>query len=40
MTRNRIVLQRTAKRLLEKETLDKNELKELLQPNEQRIALV
>ena len=40
MTRNRIVLQRTAKRLLEKETLDENELKELLQPNEQRIALV
>jgi cell division protease FtsH len=40
LTRNRVALERAAKRLLEKETLDENELKDLLQPNEQRIALV
>jgi cell division protease FtsH len=40
LTRNRVALERAAKRLLEKETLDENELKELLQLNEQRIALV
>jgi cell division protease FtsH len=39
LTRNRTALERAAKRLLEKETLDEHEVQQLLQSHEQRVAV-